>query len=97
MSQEVTLEEWLAQAASELGCSVEGIDAAPLLDVARDVAHHQIRPGAPTTTFLVGYALGLWEQHLCDTDAPPTLELKRAQLVKLCERAQRLALGEASN
>jgi hypothetical protein len=27
-----------------------------LLDVARDAAHHVMRPAAPLTTFLVGYA-----------------------------------------
>jgi uncharacterized protein DUF6457 len=34
------------------------VDAAPILDVAREVAHGVLRPAAPITAFLVGVAVG---------------------------------------
>lgn len=50
------LQDWLAQAAAELG--VEQGDATLLLDLARDVAHGVARPAAPLTTYLLGVAVG---------------------------------------
>lgn len=35
------------------------VDVGPILDLARDAAHHVMRPAAPVTTFLTGYAAGL--------------------------------------
>lgn len=61
--QSNTLESWLNQVADVLECSTEGIPVTDLLDVARDVAHNRVRPGAPTTTFFVGVALGRWEEQ----------------------------------
>jgi hypothetical protein len=55
----VTLDEWVAVAACDIG--VDPIDAATqrlVLDVAREVAHNTLRPGAPIATFLVGVAVG---------------------------------------
>jgi hypothetical protein len=55
----VTLDEWAALAADELG--VEAPDAATqrlVLDVAREVAHNVMRPGAPLTAYLIGVAVG---------------------------------------
>jgi hypothetical protein len=54
-----TLEEWVAAASAELG--VDGLTPEQqqiVLDVARDVAHNVLRPGAPVTTFLLGVAVG---------------------------------------
>jgi hypothetical protein len=53
------LDEWAALAAGELG--VEAPDAAAqrlVLDVAREVAHNTLRPGAPLSTYLLGIAVG---------------------------------------
>jgi hypothetical protein len=55
----VTLDEWAELAAAELG--VEPPDAQALrlvLDVAREVAHNALRPGAPLSTYLLGVAVG---------------------------------------
>jgi hypothetical protein len=55
----VTLEEWAELAAGELG--VEPPDAAArrlVLEVAREVAHHALRPAAPLSTYLIGVAVG---------------------------------------
>lgn len=52
------LDEWMTRLAREL--EVDGdVDVRLLLDVARDAAHQVVRPAAPLTTFLVGYAAGL--------------------------------------
>ena len=53
------LELFTAALAKELGVELEEIDTQALLDVARDAAHRVVRPAAPLTTFLVGYAAGL--------------------------------------
>ena len=55
----MTLDEWAELAAAELG--VEAPDAAAqrvVLDVAREVAHNVLRPGAPLGTYLLGVAVG---------------------------------------
>ncbi|MDP9396293.1 MAG: DUF6457 domain-containing protein [Actinomycetota bacterium] len=52
------LDEWMTQLARELGVPYD-VGNALLLDVARDAAHQVVRPAAPLTTFLVGYAAGL--------------------------------------
>lgn len=53
------LEEWIAELAPRLGIHAAEVPAHVLLEVAREVAHGIVRPGAPVTTFMVGYALGL--------------------------------------
>ncbi len=52
------LEAWIAAAGAELGVAPEEVPATLLLDVARDVAHHVVRPGAPVTAYLLGLAVG---------------------------------------
>ncbi len=51
------LEPWIAAVCAELGLDPD-VDAAAVLDLARDVAHGVARPAAPLTTFLVGRAVG---------------------------------------
>ena len=52
------LDAWVAAAAAELGLDPGVIDVTQVLDVARDVAHQVIRPGAPVTAYLMGVAVG---------------------------------------
>lgn len=52
----MTLDEWVARVADELG--VEIPDSVAVLDLARDVAHGVARPAAPLTCLLVGLAVG---------------------------------------
>jgi hypothetical protein len=55
----MTLDEWTAQAAGHLGIeSPDGKEQRLVLDVAREVAHNVLRPAAPVSTFLLGYAVG---------------------------------------
>ena len=52
------LDAWLAAASAELGLQPGDVPAKVVLDVARDVAHQVLRPGAPVTAYLLGVAVG---------------------------------------
>jgi hypothetical protein len=52
------LDTWIAAACDELGLSTSDVEAKAVLDVARDVAHNVVRPGAPVTAYLMGVAVG---------------------------------------
>lgn len=52
------LQEWTATACRELGIDPAEVDTPLVLDLARDVAHGVVRPGAPVTAYLVGLAVG---------------------------------------
>ena len=55
----MTLDEWAAAAAAELGLGVVSTEEQRLiLDLAREVAHNTVRPGAPVSAYLVGLAVG---------------------------------------
>ena len=55
----MTLDEWVAVAAAELELGeVTGEDQRLILDLAREVAHNTVRPGAPVSAYLVGLAVG---------------------------------------
>ena len=52
------LEAWVATAAAELGLRPGDEQTGLVLDLARDVAHGVLRPGAPVTAYLLGVAVG---------------------------------------
>jgi hypothetical protein len=52
------LDAWIVAAAAELGVDAGEVEPKLTLDVARDVAHQVLRPGAPVTTYLMGIAVG---------------------------------------
>lgn len=52
------LEPWVAHLAPQLGVDPEQVPLESILDMARDVAHEVVRPGAPVTAFMIGFALG---------------------------------------
>ncbi len=52
------MDQWVEALAAELELDLGELDVQALLDVARDAAHSVVRPAAPLTTFLVGYAAG---------------------------------------
>ena len=52
------LDRWVAAAAAELGLEAADAQTTVVLDVARDVAHQVLRPGAPVTAYLLGLAVG---------------------------------------
>lgn len=85
------LDAWLHTVARELGLPPSVVVPGPLLDVARDVAHGVIRPGAPTTTYLIGIAVG---RALSVDGGSPEAGADTDSLVeRLSARVQELALG----
>jgi hypothetical protein len=52
------LDTWIAAACDELGLTPAEAESKVVLDLARDVAHHVVRPGAPVTAYLMGVAVG---------------------------------------
>jgi hypothetical protein len=52
------LDTWIAAACTELGLQPGDVKTKAILDVARDVAHQVIRPGAPVSAYLMGLAVG---------------------------------------
>ncbi|WP_436525209.1 DUF6457 domain-containing protein [Actinoplanes sp. HUAS TT8] len=52
------LDRWVAAAGAELGVPPEDVPVTAVLDMARDVAHNVVRPGAPVTAYLMGLAVG---------------------------------------
>ncbi|MEV6303805.1 DUF6457 domain-containing protein [Actinoplanes sp. NPDC051861] len=52
------LDGWIAAAGAELGVAPDEVPTTAVLDVARDVAHNVLRPGAPVTAYLLGLAVG---------------------------------------
>ena len=54
----VELHEWVTRLMDELGLEGE-IDEGLVLDVAREAAHNVLRPAAPVSTYLLGYAAAL--------------------------------------
>ncbi|GAA1119548.1 NTP transferase domain-containing protein [Citricoccus alkalitolerans] len=82
------LADWLDAVAGELGLPASVVLPGPLLDVARDVAHGVLRPGAPTSTYLIGVAVG---QQLAGRERTP--EEISDVVDRLSARIQDLALG----
>ena len=52
------LDDWTAAACRELGLDPAEANTPAVLDLARDVAHSVLRPGAPVTAYLAGLAVG---------------------------------------
>ena len=52
------MDDWLTAACAELGVDPADVPVQPVLDLARDVAHQVLRPGAPVTAYLLGLAVG---------------------------------------
>lgn len=64
MADDEVLSEWLAAVRRQLQIETSGaaaVDPGAVLDLAGAAAHGVVRPAAPLTTFLAGYALGLRE------------------------------------
>lgn len=53
-----TMDRWVAAAAAELDLDPSTVDVTVVLELARDVAHQVLRPGAPVSAYLLGLAVG---------------------------------------
>jgi hypothetical protein len=56
---DISLDDWVATVAAELGISELDLDVEQVLDLASVAAHAVVRPAAPLTTFVAGLAAGL--------------------------------------
>lgn len=52
------MDDWVVAACTELDLDPAGVPVPAVLDLARDVAHQVLRPGAPVTAYLLGLAVG---------------------------------------
>jgi hypothetical protein len=52
------MDDWVAEVVAELRLDGAEVPVKAVLDVARDVAHNVLRPGAPVTAYLLGLAVG---------------------------------------
>ncbi|SCE81831.1 DUF6457 domain-containing protein [Micromonospora chokoriensis] len=52
------MDDWVTAACAELELDPSGVPVPAVLDLARDVAHQVLRPGAPVTAYLLGVAVG---------------------------------------
>ncbi len=55
---DISLDNWVAAMAAELGLDELDLDVDQVLDLAADAAHAVVRPAAPLTTFIAGFAAG---------------------------------------
>ncbi|WP_150461853.1 DUF6457 domain-containing protein [Nesterenkonia ebinurensis] len=55
------VQDWAAELARALEIEDTPVDTDAILGIAGEAAHSVVRPAAPMTTFLIGYAAGLAE------------------------------------
>ncbi len=90
------LVEWLEMVADELDLPRDVVVPGPILKMTKDVAHGIVRPGAPTSSYLVGVALGLRlaaQSNSAEAAVPAEEQLKELseQIRELVARTQRQA------
>ncbi|WP_410810672.1 DUF6457 domain-containing protein [Micromonospora sp. 067-2] len=52
------MDDWVTAACAELDLDPGQVPVPAVLNLARDVAHQVLRPGAPVTAYLLGLAVG---------------------------------------
>ncbi|MET8305716.1 DUF6457 domain-containing protein [Micromonospora sp. NPDC005173] len=52
------MDDWVTAACAELDLDPTQVPVPAVLDLARDVAHRVLRPGAPVSAYLLGLAVG---------------------------------------
>jgi hypothetical protein len=55
---DISLDDWVAAVAADLGLDGLEVDVDQVLDLASDAANAVVRPAAPLTTFVAGFAAG---------------------------------------
>ena len=74
------LADWSARLSAELGITGFDVDVDAVLGLAGVAAHAVVRPAAPLTTFLVGYAAGI---AAADPSVSPQDAFRRANDIAL--------------
>jgi hypothetical protein len=82
MMAEISVDDWMATVAAELGITELDLDSEAVLDLAAVAAHAVIRPAAPVTTFVAGLAAGL------AGGSPADLRDAIEAATALCERVE---------
>jgi uncharacterized protein DUF6457 len=85
--EDARLTEWCIRLTDELGAQGLAVDLKAVLGLAGRAAHAVMRPAAPLTTFVVGYAAGLAAGSGEDSDA--AVEHAIAVATRLCASEQR--------
>jgi len=82
---DITLNDWVAALATELGLEDLDVEVQDVLDLAGDAAHAVTRLAAPLTTFIAGYAAG----RAGDTpdDVREAIDATRALCARVAEEA----------
>ncbi len=80
---DISVEQWAAMLAAELGLEPDSVDVEQVLDLAADAAHGVVRPAAPLTTYLVGLAAG--RAGGSDADVADAVERAEALIDRLGE------------
>lgn len=52
------MDDWVTAACAELRLDTADVPVPTVLELAKDVAHNVLRPGAPVTAYLLGLAVG---------------------------------------
>ncbi|MEU4378571.1 DUF6457 domain-containing protein [Micromonospora echinofusca] len=52
------MDDWVTAACAELDLDPAQVPVPAVLDLAKDVAHQVLRPGAPVSAYLLGLAVG---------------------------------------
>ncbi|MGK5737765.1 DUF6457 domain-containing protein [Micromonospora sp. URMC 103] len=52
------MDDWVTAACADLGLDPAQVPVPAVLDLAKDVAHQVLRPGAPVSAYLLGLAVG---------------------------------------
>lgn len=81
-STEQILEEWSHKLTAALEVPELQVDVTAVLALAAAAAHQVVRPAAPVSTFVVGYAAGLAAAAGADRDAAIRLAMEAA--IQLC-------------
>ncbi|SCG48279.1 DUF6457 domain-containing protein [Micromonospora halophytica] len=52
------MDDWVTAACAELGLDPADVPVPTVLELAKDVAHQVLRPGAPVSAYLLGIVVG---------------------------------------
>jgi hypothetical protein len=102
-SKDELLADWAARLADELGLQGLEVNVDAILALAGVAAHSVLRPAAPLTTFLVGYAAGiavaegrLLPEPAVEAASAAALLLARAEAERVASRDESGSTGTAS-
>lgn len=91
------LMHWLNTVADAFELPRSVVMPRPLLEVSKDVAHTVLRPGAPTSTYLMGVSMGLALAEYRHAAQPSTEEAEEhvmeARMRELAAQLKHLAAG----